>query len=71
MTWTAPAGDEPQVVLAARQGEPLRTVAPVGAGETGYLVRGLDETVDHCFAVAAVYDEDRYATSDQVCTRRR
>ncbi|MBX7266211.1 fibronectin type III domain-containing protein [Micromonospora sp. Llam7] len=71
LTWTDPSdGVVPFVVAGGRVGQPLGMMATVDPGRTSHTVNGLNSRVDYCFAVLAVYDTDRFATSGQVCTSR-
>ena len=42
----------------------------VGAGETRYKLQGLNDQLDYCFAVIAVYSTNEFASSPQTCTSR-
>ncbi|MBG0567347.1 tetratricopeptide repeat protein [Actinoplanes aureus] len=69
--WSDPAGGRaPFVVMMGRPGERLKPVSQVGAGQTSFRMSGLNEGLDYCFAVVVVYATDRFASSEQVCTRR-
>jgi hypothetical protein len=71
LTWTDPSdGLVPFMVAGGRTGQTLGMMATVDPGQTSYTVNGLSTRVNYCFAVLAVYDTDRFATSDQVCTTR-
>jgi hypothetical protein len=72
LTWTDPTGGTvPFIVSAARgAGQEMRTMGAVTAGETRFVAHGLNDRLDYCFTVVAVYATDRYAASAPVCTRR-
>ncbi|MFV2104206.1 tetratricopeptide repeat protein [Micromonospora sp. LOL_024] len=71
LTWSDPSdGLVPFMVAGGRAGKPLNMMATVEPGRNSYTVNGLSSQVDYCFAVLAVYDTDRFATSTQVCTAR-
>ncbi|MEU4427883.1 fibronectin type III domain-containing protein [Actinoplanes sp. NPDC024001] len=71
VSWTDPAGGQiPFMITMGRPGEPLKPVASTGAGETSFRMTGLNVGLDYCFAVVAVYATDRFAASEQACTRR-
>ncbi|GIJ80234.1 hypothetical protein Xph01_46660 [Micromonospora phaseoli] len=71
LTWSDQSdGLVPFMVAGGRAGKPLNMMATVEPGQTSYTVNGLSSRVDYCFAVLAVYDTDRFATSSQVCTSR-
>lgn len=71
VSWSDPAqGRAPFIVTMARPGEQLKPVSQVGPGQTSFRMSGLNENLDYCFVVVAVYATDRFASSEQVCTRR-
>jgi hypothetical protein len=42
----------------------------VGPGETSFDLQGLNDQLDYCFAIVAVYSTTRFASSPQTCTSR-
>jgi hypothetical protein len=41
-----------------------------GPGAVAYTLNGLNDKLDYCFAIVAVYSTTQFATSPQVCTSR-
>jgi hypothetical protein len=71
VTWADPAdGSVSFMVAMARPGEQLRPVGTLGPGQTSYEMSGLNANLDYCFAVIAVYRNNKFATSEQACTER-
>jgi hypothetical protein len=71
LTWTDPAaGGVSFLVAMARPGEQLKPVSTLGPGTTSFEIGGLNANVNYCFAVVAVYRNNKFATSQQACTNR-
>jgi hypothetical protein len=71
VTWTDPAeGKTTFVIEMGRPGEVMRAVGHVGPGETSFRMEGLNDKLDYCFVVAAVYSANKFAPSPQACTSR-
>ena len=51
-------------------GEVLKPMGEVGPGVTRFELRGLNDQLDYCFVVVAVYGTNSFAGSTQVCTTR-
>jgi len=72
VTWSDPAnGGVSFLVAMARPGEQLKPVSTLGPGTTSYEIGGLNASLNYCFAVVAVYRDNKFATSQQACTNRR
>jgi len=54
----------------ARPGEQLKPVSTLGPGTTSFEIGGLSANLNYCFAVVAVYRNNKFATSQQACTNR-
>jgi hypothetical protein len=71
VTWTDPAlGKTTFVVEMARPGEVMKAVGHVGPGQTSFRMDGLNDRLDYCFTVVAVYSTTRFSPSPQACTSR-
>lgn len=71
VTWSDPAGGKVSFLVAmAHPGEQLKPVSTLGPGKTSYEITGLSARLNYCFAVVAVYRDDKFATSQQACTNR-
>jgi hypothetical protein len=71
LTWTDPTNGTVSFIVAfAHPGEQLAPSSTLGPGKTSYEVTGLNANLDYCFAVVAVYRDNKFATSRQVCTDR-
>ena len=72
LTWSYPEDAEgPVLISGGRAGQEQRAFQQLPAGTTDYVVYGLNNAQDYCFAVAVVYDTDHVATSKPICTNRR
>ena len=72
LTWSYPEDAEgPVLISGGRAGQEQRAFQQLPAGTTDYVVYGLNNAQDYCFAVAVVYDTDRVAASKPVCTNRK
>ena len=71
LTWADPAGGGVSFLVAmARPGEQLKPVSTLGPGTTSFEIGGLNANLNYCFAVVAVYRNNKFATSQQACTNR-
>jgi hypothetical protein len=71
ITWTdAGEGKNSTIITGGHPGEVLKPMGEVGPGETAFELRGLNDQLDYCFAVVAVYGTNSFATSAQSCTTR-
>jgi hypothetical protein len=71
VSWVDPAGSGVSFLVAmAHPGEQLKPVATLGPGQTSYEMSALNPALDYCFAVIAVYRNNKFATSAQACTER-
>jgi hypothetical protein len=71
VTWADPAGGKVSFLVAmARPGEQLKPVSTLGPGTTSFEIGGLNADLNYCFAVVAVYRDNKFATSQQACTNR-
>jgi hypothetical protein len=71
ITWTDPGqGKNSTIVTGGHPGEVLKPMGEVGPGDTRFELRGLNDQLDYCFAVVAVYGTDSFASSPQSCTSR-
>lgn len=71
VSWTDPAqGRTSFIVAGGHPGEVLKPMGEVGPGSTTFDLQGLNDQLDYCFAVVAVYSVDKFASSEQVCTGR-
>jgi hypothetical protein len=71
ITWTNPGeGKNSTIITGGHPGEVLKPMGEVGPGETRFELRGLNDQLDYCFAVVAVYGTDSFASSAQSCTTR-
>ena len=71
LSWQDPSeGTVSFMVTMGHPGELLKAVATLGPGTISYSVGALSVKMNYCFTVVAVYRQDRFATSPQVCTSR-
>ncbi|MFF5292078.1 fibronectin type III domain-containing protein [Paractinoplanes globisporus] len=71
LTWKDPAnGSVSFLVAMAHPGEQLKPVSTLGPGQTSYEIGALNPSLNYCFAVVAVYRNNKFATSQQACTNR-
>ncbi|WP_344519971.1 tetratricopeptide repeat protein [Paractinoplanes durhamensis] len=71
VTWKDPSdGSVSFLVAMGHPGEQLKPVTTLGPGQTSYEVQALNPTLNYCFAVVAVYRNNKFATSQQACTDR-
>lgn len=71
ITWQDPsAGTVSFLVAMGHPGEQLKPVATLGPGQTSYEMGALNNALDYCFTVIAVYRGNQFATSAQTCTDR-
>jgi hypothetical protein len=71
VTWTDPGeGKTSFIVAGGHPGEVLKPMGEVGPGQTTYRLQGLNDQLDYCFAVLAVYSTTEFASSAQSCTSR-
>jgi hypothetical protein len=71
VSWSDPGeGKTSFIVVGGHPGEVLKPMGEVGPGETLYKLQGLNDQLDYCFAVLAVYSTTEFASSAQSCTSR-
>jgi hypothetical protein len=71
ITWVDPSdGKTSTLITGGHPGEVLKPMGEVGPGETRFELRGLNDQLDYCFAVVAVYGTNSFAPSEQSCTKR-
>ncbi|MCU7727705.1 fibronectin type III domain-containing protein [Actinoplanes sp. KI2] len=71
LAWTDPAGGSVSFLVAmAHPGEQLKPVSTLGPGTTSFEISALNPNLNYCFAVVAVYRNNKFATSEQACTNR-
>jgi hypothetical protein len=71
VSWTdAGAGKNSFIITGGHPDEVLKPMGEVGPGATTFELQGLNDKLDYCFAVVAVYGTDSFASSAQVCTSR-
>jgi hypothetical protein len=71
VSWQDPAnGSVSFLVAMAQPGQQLKPVGTIGPGQTSYEINALSPTLNYCFAVVAVYRDNKFATSQQSCTDR-
>jgi len=71
VTWKDPTdGTVSFVVAMGHPGEQLKPVSTLGPGQTSYVMDALNPALNYCFAVVAVYRDNKFATSQQACTDR-
>lgn len=69
--WSDPAnGRASFMITGAQSGSQLRPMGEVGPATTSFDLNGLNEKLDYCFAIVAVYGSSQFSTSPQTCTRR-
>ena len=71
VSWSDPGvGKTSFIITGGHPGEVLKPMGEVGPGETSYKLQGLNDQLDYCFAVLAVYSTTEFASSAQSCTSR-
>jgi hypothetical protein len=71
VSWTDPGqGTTSFIITGGHPGEVLRSMGTVGPGQTRFTLQGLNDQLDYCFAVLAVYSTTEFASSPQSCTSR-
>lgn len=71
ISWSDPGqGKTSFIVTGGHPGEVLRSMGTVGPGQTRFTLQGLNDQLDYCFAVLAVYSTTDFASSPQSCTSR-
>jgi hypothetical protein len=71
LSWKDPTnGTVSFIVAMAHPGEQLAPVSTLGPGKTSYEISALNPSLNYCFAVVAVYRDNKFATSQQACTER-
>jgi hypothetical protein len=71
VSWEIPPGTSTEFIISGGQANTaFNPLGKVGPGKTLYRLNGLNDKVDYCFAVLAVYSVDKFASSPQVCTSR-
>jgi hypothetical protein len=71
VSWTDPAnGTVSFLVAMGHPGEQLQPAATLGPGKTSFEIGSLNPKLNYCFAVVAVYRNNKFATSQQACTDR-
>jgi hypothetical protein len=71
VSWSDPGeGRTSFIVTGGHPGEVLKPMGEVGPGETSFTLQGLNDQLDYCFAVLAVYSTTEFASSAQSCTSR-
>ncbi|WP_285689007.1 tetratricopeptide repeat protein [Actinoplanes sp. NBRC 103695] len=71
ITWTDPSdGKTSTLITGGHPGEVLKPMGEVGPGQTRFELRGLNDQLDYCFAVVAVYGVNSFSPSEQSCTSR-
>lgn len=73
LLWGRPANDSVSsfAITGGPVGEAPRQLGEATANAGSFEIRGLDPSLDHCFAVIASYGSDGAATSPQACTNRK
>lgn len=71
ISWSDPGEGKTSFIIAGgHPGEVLKPMGEVGPGQTTYQLQGLNDQLDYCFAVLAVYSATEFASSAQSCTTR-
>jgi hypothetical protein len=71
VSWTDPGEGKTSFIIAGgHPGEVLKPMGEVGPGQSEFRLQGLNDQLDYCFAVLAVYSTTEFATSPQSCTSR-
>jgi hypothetical protein len=71
LTWNDPSDGRVQfVVSGGREGQAMLAIDQVDAGRTSFTIYGLNDTVNYCFTVAAVWAVDKITPSMRACTTR-
>ena len=72
VSWLDPSdGKAAFIVTGAQAGQQLRPFANLAPGVTTATLNGLNEHLQYCFTVVAVYSAEELAVSNLVCTTRR
>jgi hypothetical protein len=71
VSWSDPGNGTTSFIIAGgHPGEVLKPMGEVGPGRTTYRLQGLNDQLDYCFAVLAVYSATEFASSAQSCLSR-
>ncbi|MBU2667078.1 tetratricopeptide repeat protein [Actinoplanes bogorensis] len=71
ISWTDPTDAKVSfMVIMGRPGLELKPAGTLGPGKTSFEMSGLNEDLNYCFAVVAVYSGNKFSTSSQACTSR-
>jgi hypothetical protein len=71
VSWTdTGTGKNSFIITGGHPGEVLKPMGEVGPGATSFELHGLNDQLDYCFAVVAVYGTNSFAGSAQACTSR-
>jgi hypothetical protein len=71
LTWNDPSsGRVPFIISVGREGQALLAASDVPAGRTTATIYGLNDTVNYCFTVSAVWAADKVTPSIRACTFR-
>jgi Tetratricopeptide repeat len=71
LTWNDPSnGRVPFIISGGREGQALMALVSVDAGRTTSTIYGLNDGVNYCFTVSAVWAEDKITPSIRACTFR-
>ncbi|HET6531160.1 MAG TPA: tetratricopeptide repeat protein [Actinoplanes sp.] len=71
ISWSDPGPGKTSFIIAGgHPGEVLKPMGEVGPGQTTYRLQGLNDQLEYCFAVLAVYSTTEFASSAQSCTSR-
>lgn len=69
--WTDPAnGRTSFLITGGHPGEQLKPMGQVGPTTTSFDLNGLNDELDYCFAIVAVYSTSQFSTSPQTCISR-
>jgi hypothetical protein len=71
VSWSDPGkGTTSFIIAGGHPGEVLKPMGEVGPGTTTYRLQGLNDQLNYCFAVLAVYSATEFASSAQSCLSR-
>jgi hypothetical protein len=71
LTWLDPSnGRVPFIVSGGRDGQALIAMDSVEPGRTTSTIYGLNDRLNYCFTVSAVWASDKIAPSMRTCTNR-
>jgi hypothetical protein len=71
LTWNDPSnGRVPFIISGGREGQALMALDSVDAGRTTSTIYGLNDSVNYCFTVSAVWAPDKITPSIRACTFR-